>query len=179
MRKVVLYTLLSLDGVAEAPSDYVHDFDEQMFANLRRVIETQDAVLLGRTMYDEWSRDWPDSDLEPFASFINSVPKYVVTSSELDAGWDNSTALDAPLAASLTDLRRQPGGDIGVHGSITLAQSLLRTGELDELRLVISPTIAGSGRRLFEDGAANRRLELLRAERTPSGALLADYCIGR
>ncbi|UYM03916.1 dihydrofolate reductase family protein [Solicola gregarius] len=178
MRKVVVYTLLSVDGVAESPSDFVHDFDEMMLANLRRVIETQDAVLLGRTMYDEWSSDWPDSDFEPFASFINSVPKYVVTSSDLDLSWSNSTVLDAPLAASIADLRRRPGGDIGVHGSLTLAQSLLRTGDVDELRLVISPTIAGVGRRLFEDGPSNRPLELVRAERTPSGTLLADYRVG-
>ncbi|UPK76043.1 dihydrofolate reductase family protein [Nocardioidaceae bacterium SCSIO 66511] len=178
MRKVVVYTLLSLDGVAESPSDFIHDFDELMLANLRRVIESQDAVLLGRTMYDEWSRDWPDSELEPFASFINTVSKYVVTSSELDGEWHNATALDAPLASSIARLRQQPGADIGVHGSLTLAQSLLRTGEADELRLVISPTIAAKGRRLFDDNSAGRRLELLRAERTPTGALLADYRVG-
>ena len=80
MRKVVAYELLSLDGVAEHPDEFVTDFDDAMDENLDRVIATQDAVLLGRRTYDDWAEFWPTSDIEPFAGFINGVEKFVVTS---------------------------------------------------------------------------------------------------
>ena len=80
MRKVVAYELLSLDGVAEQPDEFITDFDDVMRENLGRVIATQDAVLLGRRTYDDWAAFWPTSDIEPFASFINGVEKFVVTS---------------------------------------------------------------------------------------------------
>src|SRR5262249_60202420 len=84
MRKVIVYTLLSLDGVAEAPEVFFTKFDEAMEQNLAAVIASQDTVLLGRRMYDEWSRYWPPSDIEPFASFLNAVQKYVATSPPRD-----------------------------------------------------------------------------------------------
>jgi dihydrofolate reductase len=80
VRKVVAYELLSLDGVAEQPDEFVTEFDDVMRENLDRVIATQDAVLLGRRTYDDWAGFWPTSDIEPFASFINGVEKFVVTS---------------------------------------------------------------------------------------------------
>jgi hypothetical protein len=79
VRKVVAYELLSLDGVAEHPDEFITDFDDVMRENLDRVIATQDAVLLGRRTYDDWAEFWPTSDIEPFASFINAVEKFVVT----------------------------------------------------------------------------------------------------
>jgi dihydrofolate reductase len=75
MRKVVVYELLSLDGVAEQPDDFIRDFDHVMRENLGRVIATQDSVLLGRRTYDDWAAFWPTSPYEPFATFINSVEK--------------------------------------------------------------------------------------------------------
>ena len=83
MRKVVAYMLVSVDGVAEAPDQFVLHFDEVMEANLGDIIGTQDTVLLGRHMYDEWSTYWPTSDDQPFADFINNVQKYVATSTPL------------------------------------------------------------------------------------------------
>jgi dihydrofolate reductase len=80
MRKVVVYELLSLDGIAEQPHAFIRDFDEIMRENLGRVISTQDVVLLGRRTYDDWAGFWPTSDIEPFASFINGVQKFVMTS---------------------------------------------------------------------------------------------------
>ncbi len=90
MRNVVVYELLSLDGVAEQPEDFMVDFDDVMEENLGRVIASQDAVLLGRRTYDDWARFWPGSDIEPFASFINGVQKFVVTSTAPDqsVGWN-------------------------------------------------------------------------------------------
>src|SRR5579863_4807746 len=97
MRKVVLYELLSLDGVAEAPDTFFRDFDEAMQANLAAVIGAQDAVILGRRSYDEWSEYWPPSEIERFASFINNVAKYVATSTPLGRQWRNATAIDGEL----------------------------------------------------------------------------------
>jgi dihydrofolate reductase len=179
MRMVVAYELVSLDGVAESPDSFLFDFDEVMDDHLRWVIAEQDTVLLGRRMYDEWAAFWPTSDMQPFADFINAVPKHVVTSTPLTDPWTNATALDgATLGASVEELKRADGGDIGVHGSIDLARSLLRVGLVDELRLVVAPTVAGRGRRLFE-GVELTRLDLLRSTTTPSGALLVDYAVRR
>ncbi|MGH3348189.1 MAG: dihydrofolate reductase family protein [Nocardioides sp.] len=175
MRKVVLYSLLSLDGVAESPDEYVHEFDDQMLENLTAVIATQDAVVLGRVSYEEWAAYWPTSDDEPFASFINDVDKYVVTSTPLTTPWRGSTAVHGTPASLIADLRERPGGDIGVHASVTLSRSLLDDGLVDELRLVVAPTVAGTGRRLLGDNDTHTRLQLVDAVGTPSGALLLTY----
>lgn len=174
MRKVVVYELLSLDGVAEQPDDFVTEFDGVMSENLGRVIATQDAVLLGRRTYDEWARFWPTSDTKPFASFINGVQKFVVTSAPLDPQWSNSTVVEGELADFVTELKAQPGGDIGVHGSINLAQRLLEEGLIDELRLVIAPTVHLHGRKLFDKGL-QKRLAPTRHLVSPAGYLLVDY----
>ena len=176
MRKVVAYELLSLDGVAEKPDGFFHDFDEAMVANLGAVIATQDAVILGRRSYEEWAEFWPGSDIQPFATFINGVAKYVATSTPLDRTWANTTVVDGELVGFVRDLRNQPGADIGVHASISVAQALLAAGLVDELRLVIAPAIAGSGRRLL-DGLPASRLESIRSTTSPAGYLLADYRI--
>ena len=115
VRKVVAYELLSLDGVAEQPDEFVTDFDDAMRENLDRVIATQDAVLLGRRTYDEWAEFWPTSDIEPFASFINGVEKFVVTSTTPEETWANARVVDGGLVEFVTELRQQSGKDIGVR----------------------------------------------------------------
>jgi dihydrofolate reductase len=174
MRTVVLYQLLSLDGVAEDPSAFFTTWDDELDANLADVIGTQDAVILGRRSYDEWSQYWPTSTVEPFATFINGVTKYVATSTPLDLQWAGSTAVEGDLVETVRDLKDQPGGDIGVHASITVAQHLLAAGVVDQLRLVIAPVVAGRGRRLF-DGLPSIRLESIKAVASPTGHLLVDY----
>jgi dihydrofolate reductase len=174
VRKVVAYELLSLDGVAEDPSKFFFDWDEAVDAKGAAVIATQDAVILGRRSYDEWSEFWPGSDIEPFATFINGVAKYVATSTPLDRKWANTTVVDGELVEFVRDLRNQPGADIGVHASISVAQALLAAGVVDELRLAIAPAIAGSGRRLL-DGLPAIRLESIRSTTSPTGYLLVDY----
>ena len=121
---------------------------------------------------------WPSSDIEPFATFINGVTKYVATSTPLDREWANATAIDGGLVEFVRDLKEQPGGDIGVHASISVAQSLLAADVVDELRLVIAPRIAGRGRRLL-DGLPSIRLESIRSEISPTGYLLVDYRVSR
>ena len=178
MRKIVVYELLSLDGVAESPDDFFADWDEAMDANLAEVIATQDAVVLGRRSYTDWADYWPSSPVEPFASFINGVTKYVATSTPLDPEWANATAIDGELVEFVRDLKQQVGGDVGVHASISVAQALLAADVVDELKLVIAPKIAGGGRRLL-DGVPSIRLEPLRNQLSPTGSLLVDYRIVR
>ncbi len=174
MRRIVVYELLSLDGVAEDPDAFITDWDERMDANLASVIGTQDAVILGRRSYAEWAQFWPTSQIQPFATFINGVTKHVATSTPLDKDWANATAIDGGLVDAVRDLKQRPGGDIGVHASISVAQALLAAGVVDELRLVMAPRIAGHGRRLL-DGLPPIRLEPIRSETSPTGYLLVDY----
>ncbi len=177
MRKVVVYELLSLDGVAEQPDDFITDFDDVMRENLGRVIATQDSVLLGRRTYDDWAAFWPTAEYEPFASFINGVEKFVATSTTPGQTWVNTTVIDDGLAEFVSDLKRGPGGDIGVHGSIVLTQSLLERDLVDELRLVIAPAVHMHGRKLFDKGLP-KRLTLTRDVVSPSGYLLLDFRVG-
>ena len=178
MRKIVVYELLSLDGVAEAPDGFIADWDDAMDANLAAVIGTQDTVILGRRSYDEWAQFWPSSDLQPFAAFINEVEKHVATSSPLDGNWANAAVIERGLVEFVRDLKQQRGGDVGVHASISVAQSLLAADVVDELRLVIAPRIAGRGRRLL-DGLPSIQLESIRSEISPTGYLLVDYRVIR
>lgn len=175
MRNVVAYMLLSLDGVAESPDKYVLEFDEVMYDNLRRVIGTQDAVLLGHRMYDEWSTYWPGSDHEPFASFINTVPKYVAASAPFTPDWAATTVVDGPFEDAVRDLKQEEGGDIGIHGSLGLTRSLLEADLVDTLRLVVTPVAVGEGRRLWDGVADPQRWQLEKAVASPSGSLLVDY----
>ena len=168
MRKVVVYELLSLDGVAEAPDEFFADWDDAMDANLAAVIATQDAVILGRRSYAEWAQFWPSSQIEPFATFINGVTKYVATSTPLDRDWANATVIDGELVDFVRELKQQPGGDIGVHASISVAQALLAADVVDELRVVIAPKIAGRGRRLL-DGMPAIQLEVIQSEGLADG----------
>ena len=178
MRKVVVYELLSLDGVAEEPDRFFADWDYAMDANLAEVISTQDTVVLGRKSYEEWAGYWPTSDIEPFATFINGVEKLVATSTPLDRTWSNATAVDGDLVDAVRALRERPGGDIGVHASISVARSLMAAGVVDELRLAVFPAIAGSGRRLLDDIPAGR-LENLVTTTSPSGSLMLRYAWAR
>jgi dihydrofolate reductase len=173
MRKVVAYELLSLDGVAEEPSQFIAEFDDVMRENLGRVIASQDVVRLGRRTYDEWAGFWPTSDNEPFASFINGVDKCVVTSTVPEVTWAHTTTINGGLVDALAELKQRSGGDIGIHGSIALTQSLLVSGLVDELRLVVAPALQGRGRRLFNEGTP-RQLALTGSVISPSGSLLLD-----
>jgi dihydrofolate reductase len=179
MRKVVAYELLSLDGVAEHPDEFV-DWDDVMDENLGRVIASQDTVLLGRKSYDEWARFWPGPgrEIEPFASFINGVQKFVFTSTPLETAWTNATVADGGLVEFVTDLKERNGGDIGVHASIALTQSLLAADLVDELCVVIAPVVQVTGRRLLEN-VKQTRFSLNRCSVSPGGYLMLDHAAVR
>jgi dihydrofolate reductase len=175
MRKLVLYSLVSLDGVGESPDEFVFAFDDVMLKNLSEVIGAQDAVLLGRRQYDEWASYWPTATDQPFEGFINSVAKYVFTSSRPETDWAGTTVVTTDAVDFVRELKSEPGGDIGLHGSLSLSRTLLAAGLVDRISLVVFPTLAGRGRKLFADDEPVRRLNLQRAEPTPSGGLLLDY----
>lgn len=175
MRRVVLYELVSIDGVAEEPGDWMGPVDAAVVDNLARVIARQDDVLLGRATYDYWAGYWPTSDHQPFADFINGTPKHVFSSGTPVGGWPNTTVVTAPAVDHVRAMRETGGGDIGIHGSATLARSLLRAGLVDEMRLVVAPAVAGRGRRLFADEGDLQRFDLVQADATPSGVLLLGY----
>ena len=162
---------MSLDGVAENPNLFFTEWDDAADAAGADWIATQDAAILGRRSYDEWVGFWPGSEIEPFATFINTVPNYLATYTPLDTEWAGASAIDGGLVDFVWDLKNRPGGDIGVHASISVAQTLLAAGVVDELRLVIAPTIAGVGRKLL-DGLPPIRLAPIQSVISPTGFLL-------
>jgi dihydrofolate reductase len=176
LRNVVLYELMSLDGIAEDPGEgeWFGDADERLMQNLSQVISTQDTVLLGRRTYDRWAVDWPASTMQPFADFINTTPKLLFSSAPPSRAWSATTHVTGPAAPFVADLKRHSGGDIGIHGSLTLARSLLREHLVDELRLVVAPSLAGDGRRLFDETVGLQRFDLISVERS-GGCLLLSY----
>jgi dihydrofolate reductase len=177
MRNVVLMQWLSLDGVAEEPSDWFGDDGPELFALIARTIATQTDVLLGRGTYDYWVDYWPTATVEPFASFINATPKHVASSSDLKGEWANTVRITAPVPEYVRDLKQQSGGDIGLHGSTELARSLIAERLVDEMWLLMPPTIAGHGKRLFSerDTMALQRFDLLDVEQSPKGTLFLHY----
>jgi dihydrofolate reductase len=176
LRKVVSYFVYSLDGVVHDPQDWVYDrFDEQMVGHLKALIDRQDAVLLGRTTYEAWLSYWPTSTHEPFASFINSTPKYIASTTLDEVTWQNSTLIKENVADEIARLKEEPGKDIGIHGSATLARSLLQPGLIDELKLAVFPAVAGKGARLFDGFNQLLRLRLATVERTDKGVLFLTF----
>ena len=176
MRKVIAGLFITLDGVVESPDKWQEHFDEDMGQAMMEQLASQDAVLLGRVTYQEWASYWPTATDEPFASFINSTPKYVFsTTLESVEAWQNSRLLKDDLAQEIARLRQQPGKNIGTAGSPTLVRSLLEQGLLDELILLVHPVVAGSGKRLFKDGDSLKRLNLLSAKPTRTGTVILTY----
>jgi dihydrofolate reductase len=184
MPNVVLYTLVSLDGATEDPHRYFPEtgdkhgapvFDEELARLEGEMLARQGAVLLGRRTYDQWSRYWPTSDEQPFADFINTVPKYVVTSTPLTGDWINTQSVSGLLADVVADVKARADGDVGVHASITLAQSLLAAGLVDELCLAVGRVLDPVGPRLFAGLPELRELELVDAAPTTSGSVWLRY----
>ena len=176
MRKIVSGLFIALDGVVEAPNKWQEHFDEDMGEAMMAQLNSQDAVLLGRVTYEEWAPYWPTATDEPFASFINSTPKYVF-STTLDSveEWQNSTLIKGDLAQEIAQLKQLPGKNIGTAGSPTLVSSLLEQGLLDELILLVHPVVVGNGKRLFQDGGSLKRLNLLSSKTTRTGTVILTY----
>jgi dihydrofolate reductase len=176
MRKVISGLFITLDGVVESPDKWQFDnFDSDMLSEMGSVLAEQDAVLMGRVTYQEWAPYWPTSTDEPYASFINNTPKYVVSTTLQEVDWKNSTLIQGDLPSEITKLKGQPGKNIGVQGSPTLVEYLLQNDLLDELTLLIHPVVVGRGKRLFKDWSELKRLKLIDSRITRTGVALLTY----
>ena len=176
MRKVVSGLFISLDGVVESPDKWQFDlFDDDMAAAMGAHLAEEDTVLLGRVTYQEWAGYWPTSTDEPYASHINTTPKYVASTTLKKTEWVNSTLIQGPLGAEVRRLKQQSGKNIGVAGSPTVVRSLLQEGLLDELTLMVHPVVAGKGKRLFHEGTPLTRLDLVDSKMSRSGIAILTY----
>jgi dihydrofolate reductase len=174
MGKISSNFFISLDGVVESPDQWHFPyFDESMGAEIGKGTATTGAFLMGRVLYSEWSEYWPQqSDDVPFASFINGIPKYVVSSTLHGASWSNTTVL-SDLDA-LREVKDEVEGDLTMSGSPTLVRSLLAAGLVDELHLLVHPIVVGQGAHLFAEGATYP-LRLVHHEAWPTGVLNLVY----
>ena len=179
MRKVVAVEMVSLDGVMEKPEEWAFSYtnDEMNEANTAGMAAS-DALLLGRVTYEQMAGFWPNQPSDdPMVDYINSVPKFVVsTTLEEPLKWNNSTLIKGGgYTEGITNLKRRPGKDITILGSGALIRSLIEGGLLDELRLMVHPIVLGIGQRLFEDGGDRRALELVDSTTFGSGVVYLTY----
>jgi dihydrofolate reductase len=177
VRKIKSNFFISLDGVVEAPDQWHFPyFDDEMGAAVGAGFATADAMLMGRVLYDEWAAYWPEHADDPFGDVMNSMKKYVVSSSLKTADWQNTEVINGDVAAKLTEIKSRDGGDIAMSGSPTTVRWLLREGLLDELNLLVHPIAVGEGlARLFPPDEPKIALELLRSETFKSGVLNLSY----
>jgi dihydrofolate reductase len=186
MGKIVVTEFVSLDGVIEAPGggeDYRHagwtfEIDrgeEGDRFKLDELVEAE-AQLLGRVTYEGFAAAWPTmEDGAGFAEKMNSMPKYVVSSTLREASWENSTILRGDLAGEVAKLHREIDGVILVAGSAQLVQGLLERDLVDELRLMVFPVLLGEGKRLFGDVTEKKPLNLVGSKTIGGGIALLTY----
>jgi dihydrofolate reductase len=186
VRRIVVTEFVTVDGVMEDPGGaekferggWAFQFDrgpEGDKFKLDEIMEA-DASLLGRVTYQGFAEAWPSRTGE-FADKMNGMKKYVVstTLNEDDLTWDNSTLIKGDVAAQVSRLKRQPGGDILVAGSRRLVQTLLEHDLVDEVRLMVFPVVLGCGKRLFGDDSKMQALRLVEARPVGSGVLILVY----
>jgi dihydrofolate reductase len=180
MGRIVVSEFVSLDGVMEDPGGsegtpaggWAFRFERGADGDAYKLEELRDAeaMLLGRVTYEGFAAAWPSiEDEQGFAEKMNGMPKYVVSSTLERADWQNSTILPGDPVAEVTALKRRLAGSILVAGSMSLVHTLHDAGLVDEYRLMIYPTVLGSGKRLFRDGAAAAGYEAVDVR--PAGAV--------
>lgn len=175
MRKIISSLFVSADGVAEAPDTWHFPyFNDEMGNAIGASMATSDAMLLGRIQYEEFAAHWPTSDDE-FAGFMNNQKKYVVTNTLTEATWNNTEIISGDVTAGLQALKASEGGDIAITGSLTLVQSLLRDGILDQLQLFVHPIVLGKGARWFDKLDDSVELQLTSAETFTTGVINQIY----
>jgi dihydrofolate reductase len=186
MRKVVASIFVTLDGVCEDPGG-ADCFDlggwsfqysgrsEEESKHAGELLRTSDALLLGRVTYDGFARAWPSmTDGGWYAERMNTLPKYVVSSTLDKAEWNNSTIVNGNVAEEVAKLKEQPGQNLLIFGSGALVNGLLRQRLLDELRLLVYPVVLGRGRRLFQEGPPVG-LNVAEVKAFGSGVVLLTY----
>ena len=193
MRKIVVLSFISLDGVMQAPGGSDEDkaegfkyggwtfpyFDEASGQEMGKQIRGPIDLLLGRKTYDIFASYWPfqDEKTNPVTAPFNKATKYVVSNNkDLKLSWDKSVLITGDdVAQQLKELKEQDGPELQVHGSSKLIQTLLANDLVDELWLKTFPVILGKGKRLFDDNAVPHTWELTYSNITPSGVIFANY----
>ncbi len=191
--RVVASEFMSLDGVVQAPGGPEEDtsggfghggwshpfFDPHVMGPvIAELAERSDVLLQGRRTYQVSMEAWPERGGDPFADWINSAQKYVVsnTLSAAELTWHPTTIIrGGDLVEKVSELRDQPGGDIYVYGSLSLVRALLTAGLIDELVLMIEPITLGGGKRLFPTDGKARTFELVSAQTASTGVQVCRY----
>ena len=184
MGRIVVTEYMSVDGVVEAPSGtedfprvgWIDDFTRGPEGDEFKVEETMasDALLLGRLTYEGFAPVWPHVEGE-FAKKFNAMPKYVISSRLEDPKWNNTTLLTGDPVEETKKLKDLYDGDVVVHGSPQLVQTLLEHDLVDELRLMVYPVIVGAGKRLFGETSVTKRLRLTDAKTVGDGIHILVY----
>ena len=185
MGRIVATEYVSLDGIVEAPGggeDFEHagwtfEVDRGEEFEKFKLDETLDseALLLGRVTYEIFAASWPSMEGE-IADKLNAMPKYVVSSTLEDPlDWNNSTVLEGDVAEEVSRLRQELDGEIVVHGSPRLTQTLLEHDLIDELRVTVFPLVLGRGKRLFGETSDKKRLRLTDSKTVGDGIAILIY----
>jgi dihydrofolate reductase len=182
MRKLVITQNITLDGSVEMLDDWFDPQlqDEDLLEESHRQDSQADALLVGRQTFEDFRGYWPKQTDDPtgVTDYLNQVTKYVVSSTMSDPAWQNSTVLTGDPIERITELKSQPGKDIVLTGSISLAHALIAGGVVDEYRLFVYPTVQGRGRRLFPDSTAIPNLRLVEPPKSfRSGITLLRYAV--
>lgn len=180
MRKIVVSESVAVDGIFDAETmgkwavPYYSDERDEI---IRGIVLASDALLLGRKTYNIQAGYWPNQKTDKYgiANHKNRMAKYVVTSTPLQAQWNNSAVINNNLVEEITKLKQQPGNDILIEGSAMFVDSLGQTGLIDEYKLLVHPTIMGSGKRFFREGAGMTKLKLVESKPLSSGVVLLSY----
>ena len=184
MGRIVVTEFVSLDGVMQDPggdSDYKHagwsfEIGQGQEGADFKLNETRDsaALLLGRVTYQGFAKAWPTVEGE-FGDMFNGMPKYVVSSTLDKADWNNSTVLKGDVVEEVKKLKRRVDGDIVVHGSAKLVQTLLEHDLIDEMRLMVYPVVLGSGKRLFGETSDKKPMRLVDSKTLGDGIVLLTF----
>jgi dihydrofolate reductase len=184
MGRIAVTEFVSLDGVMEAPGGddnfsrgaWTFEFDRGDEGNQFKVDETMSsaALLLGRRTYEGFAAAWPEREGE-FADKFNTMPKYVVSSTLRDPSWANTTVLSGDVRDDVRKLKAEQEGDIVVHGSASLVQTLVENDLVDELRLMVFPVVLGTGKKLFGETTDTKRLRLSESRVVGDGIAIMIY----
>jgi dihydrofolate reductase len=184
MGRIVVTEFVSLDGVMEDPGggeDFEHggwsfEFSRGEEGDKFKLDETMEteALLLGRRTYEGFAEAWPSRKGE-FADKFNNMPKYVVSTTLDEPEWNNSTVIEGDVAKEVSKLKQQHDGDIVVHGSAQLAQTLLEHDLVDEMRLMVFPVVLGTGKRLFGESSDKKPLRLADSKIVGDGVAILVY----
>jgi dihydrofolate reductase len=176
MRKLIESTLVSLDGVIEAPERWAI-FDEEATQRSMQALDNYDAFVMGRVTYERFRENWSRGG-NPYIDRIGAMPKYVASRSLTEVTW-NATLLGSDVVAAIEELKAQPGKDLIKYGNSRLDATLLSAGLVDELRVWIMPVVVGSGQRIFEGvEASSLKLTLTDTTRLRNGSVVLTYIPG-